>query len=150
MNLPCSVCTIQSVAVPDSSSVTSQTRVMCAGCCRRATLRKIASLESERRTVAQSLATPAPPLRRSLQRIEKTREWDGDTHLGSPRIEAEALAALVRTGRATAQDLRELIDIPNDLETVLHRFDEVTGLRTMNRILAWRKRVLVEFERIAA
>jgi hypothetical protein len=60
------------------------------------------------------------------------------------------LAALVRTGRATAQDLRELIDVPNDLETVLHRFDEVTGLRTMNRILAWRKRVLVEFKRIAA
>jgi hypothetical protein len=48
------------------------------------------------------------------------------------------------------KDLRDLIDVPSDLETVLHRFDEVTGLRTMNRILAWRKRVLVEFERIAA
>jgi hypothetical protein len=149
MNLPCSVCTIQFVAVPDSSWVTSQTGVMCAGCCRRAMLRKIASLESERHAAAQSLATP-PPLRRSLQRTEKTREWDGDTQLGSPRIEAEALAALVRTGRATAQDLRKLIDVANDLETVLHRFDEVTGLRTMNRILAWRKRVFVEFERIAA
>jgi hypothetical protein len=57
---------------------------------------------------------------------------------------------LYALARATAQDLRELIDVPNDLETVLHRFDEVTGLRTMNRILAWRKRVLVEFERIAA
>jgi hypothetical protein len=149
MNLPCSVCTIQSVAVPDSSSVTSHTRVMCAGCCRRATLRKIASLESERHAVAQSLATP-PPLRRSMQRTGKTREWDGETHLGSPRIETEALAALVRTGLATSQDLRELIDVPNDLEIVLQRFDEVSGLRTMNRILAWRKRVLVEFERIAA
>ena len=130
MNLPCSVCTIQFVAVPDSSSVTSQTGVMCAGCCRGATLRKIALLESEWRTVTQPLATPAP-LKRGRKRLQAP-EWDGETHLGSPRIGAEALAALVRTGRATAQDLRELIDVPNDLETVLQRFDEVTGLRESN------------------
>jgi hypothetical protein len=46
------------------------------------------------------------------------------------------LAALVRTGRATAQDLRELIEVPNDLETVLQRFDEATGLRESNLGLA--------------
>jgi hypothetical protein len=37
------------------------------------------------------------------------------------------------------KDLRELIDVPSDLETVQQRLDEVTGLRTMNRILPWRK-----------
>ena len=46
------------------------------------------------------------------ERTAKVREWDGETRLGSPRREAAALAALVRAGRATAQDLREALSLP--------------------------------------
>jgi hypothetical protein len=67
--------------------------------------RKVELSEAEHRAVTESLAAP-PQLKRTRQTLEKDREWDGETNLGSPRDEAAALAALVRSGRAYTGDVR--------------------------------------------
>jgi hypothetical protein len=101
VELLCAVSEIRSVTVSDTLQVTQQTRVTCAECCSRATRRKVELFEAGHRAVAESLAAP-PQFKRTRQTLQKDREWEGETNLGSPREESAALAALVRSGRATA------------------------------------------------
>jgi hypothetical protein len=67
-------------------------------------------------------------------------------------IEARAIMRLVSLGTTTLDDARELISVPEKETQVLNAFVAVAGKQgaPISRALAFRCKVLVEFEKLVA
>ena len=67
-------------------------------------------------------------------------------------IEARAIMRLVSLGTTTLEDARELISIPEKEERALISFVAIAGKEgaPIGRALAFRGKVLVEFDKLAA
>jgi hypothetical protein len=67
-------------------------------------------------------------------------------------IEARAILRLVSLGTTTLDDARELIGIPENQEHVLELFIAAAGKEGLpiGRALAFRRKVLAEFEKLVA
>lgn len=75
------------------------------------------------------------------------------TYFEAPEsIEARAIMRLVSLGTTTLDDARELISIPEKEEQVLSLFVAIAGKEgaPIGRALAFRRKVLVEFEKLVA
>jgi hypothetical protein len=73
-------------------------------------------------------------------------------HFEAPEsTEARAIMRLVSLGTATLDDARELISVPEREEQALNLFLAVAGKEgaPIGRALAFRRKVLVEFEKLA-